>query len=185
MMDVPITYIPNFVDNPTETFNTLWNELDWVRVGQTPRREYYCHDTGQDYTYGSGRGVRTYKAQPYHSALLATRRKLEDLTGVAFEVLFLNGYQDARDHLGLHRDFSDSKRPIAIVSLGGERDITFVRNEDVKDKSKHVKVRLQHGSLCLMLPGMQESWRHGILKAGFEVPPRISETFRGDMGAAA
>jgi alkylated DNA repair dioxygenase AlkB len=178
-MTLPIDYIPNFIDNPTDLFNTLYNELDWRRVDATPRREYYCHDLNLPYTYGAGRGERTYDPQPYHPALLAAKHKLEDFTNVPFEVLFLNCYDGPRDHLGNHRDYSDSTRPIAIISLGAERDIWFTPQSDVKDPSKRHVLKLQHGSLCLMLPGMQEEWFHRIPKASFECGPRISGTWRG------
>lgn len=178
-MNLPIQYIPNFIDSPTALFNTLYTELDWRRVDATPRREYYCHDLNLPYTYGAGRGERTYDPQPYHPALRATKHKLEDFTNVPFEVLFLNCFDGPRDHLGNHRDYSDSKRPIAIVSLGAEREIWFTPQSDVKDPTKRHVLKLQHGSLCLMLPGMQEDWFHRIPKASFECGPRISGTWRG------
>jgi alkylated DNA repair dioxygenase AlkB len=181
-MNLPITYLPGFVDNPTETFNALWAELAWRRIGETPRREYYCNDFDKAYTYGRGAGVRTYERQPYHPAIMATRHKLENLTNTSFEVVFLNGYENSRDQLGWHADDSpemDPNRPIAIVSLGAEREIWFTEQGDVRDPGKRTALKLQHGSLCLMAPGMQRTHFHRIPKAGFECGPRISETFRG------
>lgn len=178
-MEAPITYHKGFIKDPNEALHILWNELDWLRVA--PRREYYCHDTNKPYTYGSGRGVRTYQAQFYHPLLKAHRQQLEDFTNTSFEVLFLNGYEDGRDHLGNHSDKSDPKKPIAIITLGAERDILFTRKDQVDDKSKRVRLKLESGSLCLMLPGMQEDWYHQIPKAGYICGPRVSETFRGDI----
>ena len=40
-------------------------------------------------------------------------------------------------------------------------------------------LRLGHGSLCLMAPGMQDTWQHRIPKASFQCGERISLTFRG------
>ena len=73
----------------------------------------------------------------------------------------------------------DDGRPIAIVTLGAEREIWFCPNEDRADISK---VLLEHGSLCVMAPGMQDTHLHRIPKAGFECGPRISITFRGYAG---
>jgi len=181
-MNAPISYYRNFVEEPDKVFHTLWNELDWLRVA--PRREYYCHDLNKPYTYGSGPGERTYEAQHYHPTLLALRDKLQDLAGAPFEVLFLNGYENERDHLGWHHDTSDDKRPIAIISLGAEREIWFSRKDEVQDASKRTVVKLEHGSLCLMLPGMQQTHVHRIPKASFKCGPRISLTFRGDLATA-
>ncbi len=41
------------------------------------------------------------------------------------------------------------------------------------------KLKLGHGSLCLMQPGMQDTHQHRIPKAGFQCGERISLTFRG------
>jgi alkylated DNA repair dioxygenase AlkB len=181
-MDLPIKYLRNFVENPDEVFRALWDELAWLRLGSTPRREYFSTDIGKAYTYGRGAGVRTYEPQPWHPVTRALRDKLEDLTNTRFEVLFLNGYEDASDSLGWHADDSpemDDARPIAIISVGAERDIMFTRKDTLKDTSKHTRMRLENGSLCLMLPGMQDTHVHRIPRAGFNCGPRVSLTCRG------
>lgn len=99
------------------------------------------------------------------------------------EVCFLNGYENSRDHLGWHSDDSpkmDDSRPIAIVTLGAEREINFAPLIDLSDVTR---LKLESGSLCVMAPGMQDSHAHKIPKAGFECGPRISLTFRGFVGA--
>lgn len=70
----------------------------------------------------------------------------------------------------------DDNRPIAIVTLGAEREIWF--RERGNDDSRESLV-LTHGSLCLMAAGMQDTHDHRIPKAGFECGSRISLTFRG------
>ena len=180
-MDLPITYISNFIADPAKLMDALWSELAWVRMGLTPRREYYTHKQGVSYTYGSGAGVRTYESQPEHAALTDLRHKLEDQTGTPFPVLFLNGYENARDSLGWHADDSDTMdagSPIAIVSVGAEREIWFTRQDEVQDPSKRTAVKLQHGSLCLMHAGMQQTHFHRIPKASFVCGPRVSITAR-------
>lgn len=102
---------------------------------------------------------------------------------MSFEVCFLNRYLDQSDHLGWHADDSpemDDARPIAVISLGVEREIWFrpipVKGEPPQEVSK---VRLGHGSLFLMHPGMQETHQHRIPKASSLCGERISLTFRG------
>ena len=106
------------------------------------------------------------------------------MLGVKFEVCFLNGYETSGGgSLGWHADDSESMddgRPIAIVTLGAEREIWFAPNDDMKDVTK---LKLASGSVCVMAPGMQDTCKHRIPRAGFECGPRISLTFRGYAGA--
>jgi alkylated DNA repair dioxygenase AlkB len=102
----------------------------------------------------------------------------------------------------------DDSRPIAIVSLGARREIYFRQNaqeavrlavanhDESAFESREIaraelikstvgfngmseKVWLESGSLCLMLPGMQDTHQHKIPKASYQCGPRISLTFRG------
>lgn len=177
--DVPVRYTPGFIADPAVAFEELWNELDWERRGSTPRLEYYANDVPVPYTYGKGAGVRTYESKVWHPRMKAIQAQVEAVTGVRLEACFLNGYENAREQLGTHADDSpemDDDRPIAIVTLGGERNILFFPQDNPKQVTR---LLLQSGSLCLMLPGMQDTHFHRIPKAGFEVGPRISLTFRG------
>ncbi len=176
---VPVSYEAGFVKDADAAFRELWTELSWERREGTPRREYYANDVGCPYTYGMGAGRRTYLPAVWHERMLSIRSAITAVTGTAFEVCFLNGYENSRDALGWHSDDSpemDDARPIAIVSLGAAREIWFCPKDDKTDITKMV---LGSGSLCLMAPGMQETHMHRIPKAGFECGPRISLTFRG------
>ena len=174
----PITYIQSFVVSPDAVFEGL-KGLDWERRETTPRSEYYINEVGNPYTYGVGRGQREYLPRPNHPFIEQMQAQLLAMTGFKFEVCFLNRYHNQSDHLGWHADDSpemDDARPIAIVSLGVEREIWFCPNTD---KTKIYKQILQHGSLCLMHPQMQNTHLHRIPKAGFNCGERISLTFRG------
>lgn len=183
-MTVPITYIPNFVPNPDEALKALQTELEWERRDDAPRCEYYCNDINEPYVYGVGRGRRTYFVRPYHQIVLDIRKRLEDHAKCVFEVCFLNRYLNQSDHLGWHADDSpemDDVRPIVTVSLGVEREIWFAPRSDPKDITK---VKLGHGSACIMAPGMQDTHLHRIPKASFQCGERISLTFRGYVKGA-
>ena len=178
-MKSPVTYVPAFIPNPQAAFDSLWNGLAWERRGLTPRREYYSNDVEVPYTYGQGVYAREYLAQPWHPVMREIQALVEHQSACKFEVCFLNGYDDEKMSLGWHADDSvtmDDNRPIALVSLGSEREIWF-RPQD--DKLAVERLLLQNGSLCLMMPGMQDSHYHRIPKAGFACGPRISLTFRG------
>jgi alkylated DNA repair dioxygenase AlkB len=177
-MKAPITYIPDFVDGPDAVFVALRDGIEWERRDDAPRCEYYCNDFDQLYTYGRGAGVRTYCPKPYTDEILSIRQKLEELTGSSFEVCFLNRYLNQRDHLGWHADDSPEmcpKRPVVSVSLGVEREIWFKH----KDGEEVEKLKLGHGSCCIMAEGMQKDFLHRIPKASFICGERISLTFRG------
>ncbi|QFZ84582.1 alkylated DNA repair dioxygenase [Variovorax paradoxus] len=210
-MGVPITYQPHLLSpvDASMAMEQLWAELAWVRHDQTPRREYYVADNGLPYTYGRDRGRRTYLAQPTHAWIDGVWGLAEQAAGCTFDVCFLNGYVDGKDHLGWHADDSpemDDDRPIAIVSLGAEREIWFRPNETTVQRltdaelAAHIdpetaqhnlealrekhrtldKLLLGHGSLCLMQPGMQDTHQHRIPKSPrHDCGARISFTFRG------
>lgn len=183
----PFTYLPGFIKSADQVASILWDELDWERRDGAPRFEYYCNEIDTPYTYGRGDGVRTYQPKPWHPAILSMKKQLEEFTGSKFEVCFLNGYRDQKDQLGWHADDSpemDDNRPIAIISLGVEREIWFKKNgEELKGLDDVTRLKLGNGSLCLMAPGMQDTHLHRIPKAGFECGFRISLTFRGYVEA--
>lgn len=177
---LPVFYQPGFIAAPSSVFEQLWAELAWERRDSTPRREYYVNDVPVPYTYGRGAGVRTYQSQVWHPLLKDMQQQVERFIGAPLEACFLNGYENSRDHLGAHADDSpemDDRRPIAIISLGAERDIVFCPQDNPKDQTR---LLLQSGSLCLMLPGMQDTHFHRIPKSGTaDLGPRISITLRG------
>ena len=178
-MNIPVTYYPNFIKDPQECLKTLQEQLNWVKRESTPRMEYYINQIPNPYTYGSGRGVRTYDPQPTHPVIENILKELKTLTGFNFEVCFLNRYLNQSDHLGWHADDSpemDDGRPIAIISLGVAREIWFCPQNN---RQEVTKVLLEPGSLCLMAPGMQDNFLHRIPKANFMCGERISLTFRG------
>lgn len=196
LVNAPITYIPNFIAAPDVLFQRLWNELEWVRHDKVPRREYYCSASASPYRYGKEPFTRTYHAQYWHPTIIEIMSQIMLAYGVTFDVCFLNGYEDQSDHLGWHSDDSpemDDARPIAIVSLGVEREIWFRRKpvppvlgwkqgelQMLKsDPSPHYPLLLGNGSLCLMHPGMQDTHQHKIPKAAFMAGARVSLTFRG------
>jgi len=185
----PISYIPNFVDEPDRVLAALQNDLEWERRADAPRCEYYSNDFPEPYVYGRGTGQRTYHPRPYHPDVLAIRAKLEAYCKCKFEVCFLNRYLNQSDHLGWHADASpemDDARPIVTISLGVEREIWFrpiiayeflLVNPDYEIPI--TKLKLENGSMCIMQPGMQDTHLHRIPKASFQCGERISLTFRG------
>ena len=170
-----LTFLPEFA--APLTFDEVDAAHSWVNR-DAPRDECFMSTTGAPYTYGSGRGERTYNPIPFSAGVESIRRTMNACLGVDYEVCFSNKYIDGGKHLGWHADDSpsiDHGVGIAIVSFGGSREIWF--REAIKDAPVS-KLLLTHGSLCLMPPGFQQTHQHRIPKAGREVEPRISLTFR-------
>lgn len=188
-LNVPIVYKNNFCKDKADYFlKTLWEQLDWVRHDKVPRREYYVNHLAVPYTYGTPPFDRTYAAQPTHEVIETIRSMVEEALLKEFgkeyimDVCFLNGYEDQSDQLGWHADDSpemDDERPIVIVSLGVEREIYFREIGNKSNVTGIEKLKLGHGSMCIMLPGMQDTYQHRIPKASFMCGVRISLTFRG------
>jgi alkylated DNA repair dioxygenase AlkB len=177
---VPIEYHPNWVADPDQVFKVLREELTWIRHDKVPRSEYYSNDVSTPYTYGVKDFARTYHPQPWHADMEMLRANLEQAQHGPYEVCFLNMYEDGSDQLNYHADDSpemDDNRSIAIISLGAEREIWFRPQES---KEPVTKLRLGHGSLCIMKPGMQDQYFHRIPKSDrHNCGPRISLTYRG------
>lgn len=177
-MKAPVEYIERVVPDPHDAYTRLMTELAWYHAGDgVPRKEYYVHDAGLPYTYGSGKFAREYQSQPTHEIIEQIRDRLELFLDVRFDVVFLNLYEHERHHLGWHADDSpemSDDHSIVTVSLGAEREIWFRENGSLEVE----KLLLQNGSAAVMLPGMQDTHQHRIPKCDRQCGPRISLTFR-------
>lgn len=189
---VEIILITGEIASPGDWLKALTTELDWIRVGNTPRDEYFASDIGLPYTYGVGAGVRTYQPQPWNIGLRYLQKQAQFWTRMIgqprpLEVVFLNKYNDGKDQLGWHADDSpemDDERPIVIITFGAEREIWFRERPSDNPLDTTVKpvtkVSLPAGSICIMPPGMQDTHQHRIPKSPVQdCGPRISLTFRG------
>ena len=156
-----------------------WNTFPWEDRG-APRRECFFSTIGAPYTYGSGAGARTYWPKPAPAMMAELTKMVEDMCGCTFELCFANGYAGPREHLGWHADDSpemDDDRPIAVMSLGAEREIWVKPRGTGADAVE--KILLPHGSLFVMKAGMQDTHFHRIPKHSAECGYRVSLTWRG------
>lgn len=188
--EYPITYFPNVFDNIS--FDDIDNDLTWVNYG-APRSEAYYATKNIPYTYGRGIGERTYHPnivdldKNANNLLESIWNKLNaheaKFNNAPYELLFCNRYADQHQHLGWHADDSpaiDISRSIAVVTFGAERQIWFKEISFPGENSYPVeKLVLNHGSLLIMQPGMQQTHLHRIPKHDRPCGPRVSLTFRG------
>ena len=162
-----------------EMAQKMWNDFPW-EDHTTNRRELFCSEASQSYTYGSEKFARTYHAVPAPLLLNEVKHKIEDLLNDRFEYCFVNGYASEKEHLGYHADDSssiDHTRPIVVASFGAERAIWVKPIGGSHDTVE--KFSLPSGSLFVMKPGMQHTHLHRIPKNPSPCGFRVSLTFRG------
>lgn len=170
-------YIPKFAD---AEMVQLLKEIPWGTFTDA-RQECFMAEEMMTYTYGEGRGVRTYASVPYHGLIASIRETLNARFKNEYNVCFLNRYDDAGQHLGWHADDSpgmDHKHPIAVISFGQARDIWWRTNEQTGIIPLGQRQLLEHGSLFVMPAGFQRTYQHRIPKGGRAMTPRVSLTFR-------
>ncbi len=178
------TYVPSLFN---VALAPLLTEVPWLRETET-RQECFMSDPIQSYTYGQGRGVRTYTSIPFHpvpqdlmAAVNAHLAAEYDPAWGHFNGCFLNRYDDALQHLGWHADDferMDHSHPIVVVSVGQPREIwwrTFGQKGEIPDSQKQL---LGDNSLFMMPPGFQQTHQHRIPKGDRTMGPRVSLTFR-------
>lgn len=104
--------------------------LPW-QTRRSARHECFLSDLALSYSYGGRIGTEEYKTEPLTLLLKEITNKLNSFLNTDFNAIFLNKYDDERQHLGWHADdFAGMKQdqPIAVISFGAEREIW------VKDK---------------------------------------------------
>lgn len=163
--------------------NEAWAGFPWEDRG-APRRECFFSALGNPYTYGTGDGMRTYYPKDAPEMMATLTANAEAALGCRFELCFANGYAGPREKLGWHADDSDEiddNRPIAVMSLGAEREI-WVKPKG-GDATSVEKILLPNGSLFVMGAGMQDTHLHRIPCHDRACGFRVSLTWRGAAGA--
>lgn len=170
-------YFPEYIKDIK--LKDILDEVSWIQVTES-RLESFQSFSKETYTYGSGKGIRTYTPGPYTNTVLAIQKLLngEDLD---YNVCFLNRYDTSQMQLGWHADNSpgmNHNHPIAVVSLGQAREIWWRENDAKGVVPEENRQLLGNGSLFVMPAGMQITHQHRIPKGDREMSTRISMTFR-------
>lgn len=189
-----IKYIPPIPELTKLKAEEIWKDIPFERREDSPRFECWYAEDGRPYTYGRGRGERTYQSvevrriPPFRELLRYVWAVLDwKLEESLFNGVFINGYKDGSDHLGWHSDDGPDIRidcPIAVVSFGAVREIWTrpILDPEDSEMNSHAIVttyKLEHGSIFVMPANFQQDYQHRIPKASFICGPRISFTFRG------
>lgn len=176
-------YIKDYLYRPEKLYKELYN-INWVSKDNTPRQEYWCNTLMTPYTYGYGKGERTYEPNELLNCIEKVRKKIDKDYGIYFEGCFLNRYNSPTDGIGWHSDDDegiDHNFPIFVISLGITRKINWKPigskgNDVIKERG------LKTGSLFIMPAGFQHAYVHRIPKYNNSILDghdcRISLTFR-------
>ena len=185
---------------PDVTLDAVLDSTPWIQVTDA-RLECFMSATTATYTYGEGRGVRTYTPVPYSPLVTGIQETLntnrppvgkswteydlgEGYRGeprFSYNVCFLNRYDNATMQLGWHSDDSpgmDHDHPIAVVSFGQPREIWWREKSQTGIIPADQRQRLEHGSVFVMPAGMQRTHQHRIPKGDKPMGTRVSLTYR-------
>jgi len=161
----------------------LINNIEWrqekIRIGgkeiHVPRLQCWMGDKGNDYGYS---GMR-FKAKPWDHQVLIIRKKVAEITGLAFNSVMLNFYRNGLDSMGWHADDEAElgRSPtIASVSLGAER-IFELKPKQSLIRQKY-RILLKSGSILIMSDTLQHNYLHQLPKVTNLEEPRVNLTFR-------
>lgn len=182
--DADILFYPNFLTSPerdrflTELTQSIqWRQDSITLFGRSllqPMLTAWYGDPGKVYTYSN----LTLTPTPWILPLLELKKKVDEISGVAFNSVLLNLYRDGNDSMGWHSDDEPElghNPVIGSLSLGGTRRFML---RHCTDKSLKHQLELTSGSFLLMRGATQHHWQHQIPKTKRPVPPRINLTFR-------
>ncbi len=140
-----------------------------------PRLVAWVGDAGAVYTYSRTR----HEPLPFTPLLDELRQRISQQVGIALNSVLCNLYRDGRDSMGMHSDSEPElgEDPlIASLSLGATRRFCL-RHRRGPTRGK-LDLRLETGSLLVMLGTTQRHYRHGVPKEPKVSAPRINLTFR-------
>lgn len=99
----------------------------------------------------------------------------------SFNQVFINWYENGHQYIGAHSDNeSQLKKDSEIISVSFGATRLF----RIRDKEKKIvhSIKLRHGDVVIMKPGMQSLFTHEIVKVsgkvGLKIDWRINVTFR-------
>lgn len=164
-----ITFIENYIENPTELFDKLKDSVEWDERMSSRKTASY----GKAYNYSQ----ISYPFQEFTAELNEIIEKINSTLHFKANNCLINYYLDGKSKMGFHSDQTDilfEGTGVAIVSIGETRILRF-RNIENKDLIKDYE--LPSGSLIYMTNELQDEWQHSIPKSDTE-KGRMSLTFR-------
>ena len=165
-------------DEATILFNAIKEKVVFLEekgiMGNKPKRTSRAYgDDGLVYKYTN----TTRDALPWFQELKDLKEKIETATGDTYTFALINHYEDGASQIPYHADNEKGLNhgsSIASVSVGAVRK--FKLKENITGTT--TDTFLQHGSLLVMGPGVQQKYKHAVLKSTVCHTPRYNITFR-------
>ena len=163
--------------------NKLLTQLPWQQPSirmhgkliPIPRLQVWMGDQNTDYRYSG----KLFTPEPWHPEITAVKQCVEALSGAVYNSVLCNLYRTGQDSVSWHADDEPElckETPIASFSLGALRRFDLRLKADPQSEKIHVP--LEHNTLLIMSPEIQNHWQHQHPKPKKESEPRINLTFR-------
>lgn len=179
-----VQYVPGFL-SPTTSDQLLARsliEIVWAQdhiklFGKSmpvPRMSAWFSSISATYRY-SGLEHQPQVMPDFVRELLG---EVSKRTEIEFNSILVNLYQDGTHSMGWHADDEPelgSEVSIASLSVGAERELRFRHRHN---NGRRLAISLEHGSLLMMYPPIQEYWLHELPKRRSITEPRINFSFR-------
>lgn len=171
----------NVLEFPDETFEKLENEIAYLPAEQTKvgvndkkyaisRNIVAFGESGLRYSF-QGLTINCY---PWSPLLLEIKKTVETLTGVDFNFVLIDRYEDGNACTGQHKDDDlEKNHPICSLSLGETRTSVFKR-PNFKEK----RIELKSNTLLVMSSATNSVWSHGIPRQKKKTGVCINLTFQ-------
>jgi len=188
--DSYIGLIDNFFeeDEATELMQDMSSSLPWdwtyYEINGTqirgPRKMAWFAD-GADWNYMfSLNHVPGIPVSEWTPTLLSIREKIKEKTGIHFNSMLANLYEEPQEHSAWHSDDDPwlgypEPSDIVSISFGEAREFHFRPKHDETDVKS---VTLKHGSLGVMGGSFQEFYQHSVPGVKTQATYRINLTFR-------
>lgn len=164
-----ITFIENFIAQPSALFDWLEHHVQWDERMQARKTASF----GKAYNYSQ----ISYPYQEFPDTLTSILNSIEKTLNFKPNNCLINYYLDGKSKMGFHSDQTDILHKgtgVAILSIGETRTLRF---RNIEDKEIIKNFDLPSGSLIYMTNELQELWQHSIPKSTTE-NSRMSLTFR-------
>lgn len=149
-----------------------------------PRLVCWMADSGFNLKYSG----LIMEPTPWDPEVLVLKQQVEALTNATYNSVLINYYRDGQDSMGWHADNEKElglNPIIASVSLGASRKFCLKPNQSTDGSpTQTISLLLEHGSLLLMGPGVQNQYKHQLPKTTKTLGTRINLTFRKMLTSA-
>ena len=164
-----ITFIEDFIDNPSGLFELLKNSVEWDERMSARKTASY----GKAYNYSQ----MSYPFKAFTAELKEIIQLISDRLNFEPNNCLINYYLDGKSKMGFHSDQTDilcENTGVGIVSIGETRTLRF---RNIANRALIKDFELPSGSLIYMANEIQDEWQHAVPKSGTE-NGRMSLTFR-------